>query len=388
VPVRWLDLESDPEAQELQRLIGEDRQAFPLLVFADGTMLEQPTTQEIAEKIGLRGHAEVPLYDVVIIGAGPSGLAAAVYAASEGLKTVVVEREAAGGQAGTSSRIENYLGFPSGVSGSDLARRAITQARRFGAEFLLTHEVVGIADHQGVISVKLSDNAEIRAHSLIIATGVAYRRLEIPGAEELTGRGVYYGAAISEASSIQGEDVYIVGGANSAGQAAIYFANVARSVTMLVRGTALSSSMSHYLIERIEQTPNIHLRFSTAVAEVAGGENLETIVLQNTGTRETETIAASALFVFIGAVPFTGWLDGCVARDERGFVLTGQDIPAEGRIPGWTVDRDPFLLETSIPGVFAVGDVRHGSGKRVATAVGEGSMAVMSIWQYRAHNGL
>lgn len=388
VPFQWLDLASNPEALQLQTLINAEDMQFPVLVFPDGTILEQPSLQQIAEKIGLRGHAEVPLYDLIIIGGGPAGLAAAVYGASEGLKTVIVEREAAGGQAGMSSRIENYLGFPTGLSGSDLARRAMTQARRFGTEFLLTHEVVSLADHEGIISVTLSDGSEIRAHSLVIATGVSYRRLGVPGSDRLTGRGVYYGAAMVEASSIKGEDVYIVGGANSAGQAAIYFADVARSVTMLVRGTALAASMSHYLIEHIERTPNIKLRFQTEIAEVHGDERLESLTMKNAATGETETVPASALFVFIGASPRTEWLDGCLARDERGFILTGPDLVADGRPRNWKLARDPLLLETNIPGVFAAGDVRHGSGKRVATAVGEGAMAVMSIWQYRAQAGL
>jgi thioredoxin reductase (NADPH) len=388
VPYHWLDLESDPEAQQLDTLIGGDGHHYPMVIFADGSMLEQPSTAEIAERIGLRGHADVPLYDVVIVGAGPAGLAAAVYGASEGLKTLVVEREAAGGQAGTSSRIENYLGFPSGLSGGDLARRAITQAKRFGAEFLLTHEVTKLEDHHGVISLTLDDGSELRAHSVIIATGVAYRRLNTPGVDRLTGRGVYYGAAVSEASSVRGEDIFIVGGANSAGQAAIYFANVASNVTMLVRGPGLSASMSHYLIERIESTPNIHLRVCTTVEEVTGEDNLEALVLNNTINGEREVVPASALFVFIGASPFTEWLAGSVERDDRGFVLTGQELEHRDKVQARFGERKPYLLETSIPGVFAVGDVRHGSGKRVATAVGEGAMAVMSIWQYREVAGL
>ncbi|HWV35848.1 MAG TPA: NAD(P)/FAD-dependent oxidoreductase, partial [Thermomicrobiales bacterium] len=253
---------------------------------------------------------------------------------------------------------------------------------------LLTHEVVSLADHEGILGVTLTDGSEIRSHSLVIATGVSYRRLAVPGSDLLTGRGVYYGAAMVEASSIQGEDVYIVGGANSAGQAAIYFADVARSVTMLVRGTALSASMSQYLIEHIERTPNIVLRFQSEIAEVRGDERLESLVLKNSSTGDVETVAASALFVFIGASPRTEWLDGCVARDEKGFILTGPDLVANGRPRNWKLSRDPLLLETNIPGVFAAGDVRHGSGKRVATAVGEGAMAVMSIWQYRAQAGL
>ncbi len=388
VPYQWLDLATDPNAQATLELLRIEATNCPILIFPDGSVMQRPSVQEIAEKVGLRGHSEVPLYDVIIIGAGPAGLAAAVYAASEGLKTVLVEREATGGQAGMSSRIENYLGFPAGLSGGDLARRAMIQAQRFGAEFLLTHEVVALEDHDGVLGVTLSDGSELRAHSLIVATGVEYRRLQIPGVDQLTGRGVYYGAAMSEASSIRGEDVFIVGGANSAGQAAIYFSDVARSVTMLVRGPALSSTMSHYLVERIERTPNIHLRFNTTVDEVIGNEHLESLVVRDTTSDESETVSASALFVFIGALPRTEWLDGRVLRDEKGFVLTGPEVMVDGRPRTWRFERDPYLLETNIPGVFAVGDVRHGSGKRVATAVGEGAMAVMSIWQYRAQAGL
>lgn len=388
VPYRWLDIATDREAQELLDLANADPERCPILVFPDGSILVQPTTEQIAEKAGLRGTAEVPLYDVAIIGAGPAGLGAAVYAASEGLKTVLVEREAAGGQAGMSSRIENYLGFPNGLSGGELSRRAMTQARRFGAEFLLTHEVVSLDPREGVISISMSDGSDIRAHSVILASGVSYRRLGVPGADTLTGRGIYYGAAMSEASSVKGEDIHIVGGANSAGQAALFFASHARSVNMLVRGQGLSDSMSHYLAERIEATPNIHLRFNTTVEEAIGKDHLERIVVRDRASDAVMTIPACALFVFIGASPRTDWLDGRVARDERGFILTGPDVMEGPRSHGWPLERDPFLLETSVPGVFAAGDVRHGSGKRVATAVGEGAMAVMSIWQYRAKNGL
>lgn len=388
VPYRWLDIATDREAQELLELANADPERCPILVFPDGSILVQPTTEQIAEKAGLRGTAEVPLYDVAIIGAGPAGLGAAVYAASEGLKTVLVEREAAGGQAGMSSRIENYLGFPNGLSGGELSRRAMTQARRFGAEFLLTHEVVSLDPREGVISISMSDGSDIRAHSVILASGVSYRRLGVPGADTLTGRGIYYGAAMSEASSVNGEDIHIVGGANSAGQAALFFASHARSVNMLVRGQGLSDSMSHYLAERIEATPNIHLRFNTTVEEAIGKDHLERIVVRDRASDAVMTIPACALFVFIGASPRTDWLDGRVARDERGFILTGPDVMEGPRSHGWPLERDPFLLETSVPGVFAAGDVRHGSGKRVATAVGEGAMAVMSIWQYRAKNGL
>lgn len=387
VPFRWMDVENDADARDVLALTGNEGSACPVLVYADGTVQVNPTLQEIAEKVGLRGKAEVPVYDLIIVGAGPAGLAAAVYGASEGLKTVVVEREAAGGQAGMSSRIENYLGFPAGLSGGDLSRRAMIQARRFGAAFLLTQEVSALHDHEGVIGVTLSDGTELRGLSVIIATGVSYRRLDAPGMTELTGRGVYYGAATTETSSVRGEDIFIVGGANSAGQAAMHFSTVARSVTLLVRGSALSARMSHYLSERIENTSNIHIRYHTAVNEVIGTEHLESIVLRDTESGETETVPAAALFVFIGAQPHTAWLDGQVARDDKGFILTGLDAAAASPRDGHA-GRDPYLLETSIPGVFAAGDVRHGSGKRVATAVGEGATAVISVWQHRSKFGL
>ncbi len=388
VPYRWLDLASDPEAAELLELTGVRSNQCPVLIFSDGDVLTQPTNEQIAEKVGLRGTIEVPLYDLIIIGGGPAGLAAAVYGASEGLSTLIVEREAAGGQAGQSSRIENYLGFPSGLSGADLSRRAMTQARRFGAEFLLTHEVTGIRNHVGVVGVTLSDGTEVRAHSAIIATGVSYRLLDAPGVASLTGRGVYYGAAVSETASVRGEDVFIIGAANSAGQAAIYLSNVARCVTVLVRGATLSASMSHYLAERIEATPNIDLRYQTTVEEVRGNDHLEEVVLRNSETGEVQAEDAQALFVFIGAAPRTEWLGDSVARDERGFILTGPDVLSRAGARVWREDRDPYLLETSIPGVFAAGDVRLGSAKRVATAVGEGATAVLSVWQYRAAKGL
>ncbi|MBA2364757.1 MAG: FAD-dependent oxidoreductase [Chloroflexia bacterium] len=387
VPYKWMDLASDPEAMELLELTGNASRLCPILIFPDGQILEQPTNQQIAEKAGIRGHAEVPLYDLIIIGAGPAGLAAAVYGASEGLSTLIIEREATGGQAGQSTRIENYLGFPSGLSGAELSRRASTQARRFGAEFLLTQEVVSIADHAGVIGVSLSDGTELGGHSVIIATGVSYRRLQVPGADQLTGKGIYYGAAASETSSVRGESIHIIGAANSAGQAAIHFATVAQSVTMLVRGNVLSSGMSHYLAERIEATPNINIRYHSTIDEVCGSEHLEQVVLRDTDSGERQVEPANALFVFIGAAPRTEWLDGRVARDEKGFILTGPDVLAHGA-KDWRFDRDPYLMETSIPGVFAAGDVRLGSGKRVATAVGEGATAVISIWQYRANMGL
>jgi thioredoxin reductase (NADPH) len=388
VPFRWFNVETDPESAELLELASPNAKSFPVVIFPDGSVRECPTNEEIAAQLGLRGHAEVPLYDLAIVGAGPSGLAAAVYGASEGLNTIILEREAAGGQAGTSSRIENYLGFPSGLSGADLARRALTQARRFGADLLLTQTTCGLSVLDGSLGLKLSDDSEVRAHSIILATGVSYRRLDAPGIESLTGRGVYYGAAAVDVRSLDDSDVFIVGGANSAGQAAIFFAARAKSVTMIVRGTTLSASMSHYLLERIERTENIHVLYRTAVDEAIGDEHLEALRLKNADSGQSTEVPASGLFVFIGALPHTDWLDGTVMRDERGFLLTGPDLLAAGRPKTWHLERDPFLLETSVPGVFAAGDVRYGSGKRVATAVGEGATAVMSIWQYRQSVGL
>lgn len=388
VPFCWLDAASDPKAAELLALACPPGATLPVVIFPDGMILQSPSTQELAEKIGLRGHAEVAIYDLLVVGAGPAGLAAAVYGASEGLRTAVLERHAPGGQAGTSSLIENYLGFPSGLSGADLARRALTQAQRFGAELLLTHDVVGLNVREGSVAVVTGDGTEIGATSLVITTGVSYRRLDVPGADELTGLGVYYGAAAVDAAALAGDDVFLVGGANSAGQAAIYFADRARSVTMLIRGGSLSATMSNYLIERIERTPNIRLRFHTTVEQVIGTEHLREIVLKDGGTGGMETVPADGLFVFIGAQPRTDWLAGCIARDGHGFVLTGPDVSPEERRATWRLDREPYLLETSVPGVFAAGDVRHGSGKRVSAAVGEGSMAVMSVWQQRAHAGI
>ena len=384
VPYRWLDVETDPEAQQTIAAEGAEGGALPLLVFADGTRLEGPTLAEVAETVGLSSQAKRPFYDLIIAGGGPSGLAAAVYGASEGLSTVMVEREAPGGQAGQSSRIENYLGFPVGLSGTDLARRAVAQATRFGVEILTPQEVCGLRVEDAYRYVTLADGTELSCHALIIATGVSYRRLEAPGVERLTGAGIYYGAAQTEAAACQDEEVYIVGGANSAGQAAMYFARYARRVTMLVRGADLSAGMSHYLIEQIEGTPNIRVRTHSSVAEAHGGESLEELTLADTATGQTERVPANALFVFIGAQPRTDWLEGIVARDKRGFVLSGPDVPRDehGRIAGWPTDRDPYLMETSVPGVFVAGDVRASSVKRVASGVGEGAIAVSFVHQY------
>jgi thioredoxin reductase (NADPH) len=383
VPYQWLDIESSEEAQQLVDFAACDRLQLPLVLFTDGSSLLQPTNIQVAEKIGLQTQAGNPFYDLIIVGGGPAGLAAAVYGASEGLDTVMIEREAPGGQAGTSSRIENYLGFPVGLSGADLARRAVTQARRFGVEILTPQEVKGIRVEDPYRFVQLPDGSEISCHALILALGVSWKRLDVPGLEKLTGAGVYYGAAQTEAISCQGEEVYIIGGANSAGQAAMYFSKYASQVTILVRGESLTKSMSQYLIDQINETPNIKVMVHSSVIEAKGETSLEAISIANSQTGETQTVAATSLFIFIGAVPRTDWLNGVIERDSRGFILTGQDLKHGGVRPkGWTLERDPFLLETNIPGVFAVGDVRHNSIKRVASGVGEGSICVQFVHQY------
>jgi thioredoxin reductase (NADPH) len=394
VPYQWLDLDKEDEARHLLDLVGSDPDDpgapddGPLLVFPDGSVLRRPTPEGIADHLGLRGSLDVPLYDLVIVGGGPAGLGAAVYATSEGLRTALVERETTGGQAGMSSRIENYLGFPSGLTGADLARRATTQARRFGTQMLLTREAVALSESAGSLGISLADGGGVRAHCVLVCTGVSYRQLNVPGAQDLIGRGVYYGAGLSEVASVRGEDVVVVGGANSAGQAAIHFARVAGKVTMLVRAPSLEKSMSQYLVEQVQGLPNIAVRTRCTVAAVTGQEHLEGIEVLDHRTGERSTEAATSLFVFIGAQPRTDWLQGRLDSDDSGFLLTGADLDTHGRRKAWRLGRDPLLLETSVPGVFAAGDVRHGSGKRVATAVGEGAAAVMAVWQYRASVGL
>jgi thioredoxin reductase (NADPH) len=386
VPYEWLDIEQSKVGQELADYASCDRLQLPLVLFADGSKLLQPSPQQIAERIGLQLQAEKPFYDLAIVGAGPAGLAAAVYGASEGLRTVAIEREAPGGQAGTSSRIENYLGFPVGLSGGDLARRAVTQAKRFGVEILTPQEVAGVRLQDPYRTLILANGSEINCHALILALGVSWRRLNIPGIDRLTGAGVYYGAAQTEALSCQNEEVYIVGGANSAGQAAMYFAKYARKVIMLVRGESLTASMSQYLIDQIDAMPNIEVRVKVNVVEVKGETNLNAIAIANAVTGETEVVSAKYLFIFIGAQPRTDWLEGIVDRDDKGFILTGADLPTENRYPkDWKLDRDPFLLETNVPGIFAVGDVRHNSIKRVASSVGEGSICVQFVHRYLAN---
>ena len=358
---------------------------LPLVIFPDGTHMEEPSSSELAEKIGLKTRAEMPFYDLIIIGGGPAGLAAAVYGASEGLSTLLIERQAPGGQAGMSSNIENYLGFPSGLTGGNLARRAVTQAIRFGAEILTPQEVVGIRVDDPYRIVKVKDGTEISCHALIIACGVSYRNLDgVKGMEKLTGAGVYYGASMVDALSCKGEDVFMVGGANSAGQAAIHFAKYAKTVTLLVRGDSLNKSMSSYLVHQINETANIHVLLNSKVTEVHGENRLESITITNSQTGQLQTVPTSGLYIFIGAVPHTDGAAGLIERDANGFILTGPDLIQNGhkRPQGWTLDRQPFLLETNVPGIFAIGDVRHGSTKRVAAGVGEGSIAVQLVHQY------
>jgi len=386
VPYQWIDVEgaaNDPETKRLLEALGPDASNLPVVLFSDGTKLLNGVPAEVAQKVGFRTRAETTFYDLAIVGGGPAGLAAAVYGASEGLHTVMVEREAPGGQAGMSSRIENYLGFPAGLSGGDLTRRAVVQARRFGVEILAPQEAVGVRTEGPYRIIKLADGNEISCHALMIATGVQWRRLEAPGIDQLQGAGVYYGGGATEALSCKGEVVYVVGGANSAGQAAMNFAKYAERVVMLVRGDSLASTMSQYLIDQIKETPNIQLWTHASIAEVHGETHLEEISVLCTDTGKVERVPASSMFIFIGALPRTDWLAGVIERDERGFLLTGADLMQGGERPnGWALDRDPFLLETNVPGIFAVGDVRHGSVKRVASGVGEGSVAVQFIHQY------
>jgi len=386
VPYQWIDVEgsaNDPETKRLVEALGADASNLPVVLFADGTRLLDGVPAEVAQKVGLRTRAETSFYDLAIVGGGPAGLAAAVYGASEGLHTVMVEREAPGGQAGMSSRIENYLGFPAGLSGNDLARRAVVQAKRFGVEILSPQEAVGVRIEGPYRIIKLADGNEISCHALMIASGVQWRRLEAPGVDRLQGAGVYYGGGATEALSCKGEIIYVIGGANSAGQAAMNFAKYAERVVILVRGDSLSSTMSQYLIDQIKETPNIQLWTHASVAEVHGETHLEEISVLCSDTSKVERVPASAMFIFIGALPRTDWLTSTVERDERGFLLTGPDLMRGGERPkGWSLDRDPFLLETNVPGIFAVGDVRHGSVKRVASGVGEGSVAVQFIHQY------
>jgi thioredoxin reductase (NADPH) len=383
IPYQWLDIEKEIEVESLLQSVHAGHDQLPVVVFSDGSFLIQPTTFQMAEKVGFRMKAEQPLYDLIVIGAGPAGLAAAVYGGSEGLKTVLVEREAPGGQAGMSSRIENYLGFPAGLSGQDLARRALTQAQRFGVELLNPQEAVSLQVSGPTRIVKLADGSELSGKTVLITTGVSYRTLNVPGMSQLTGAGVYYGAGMTEAFASKGEDVYIIGGANSAGQAAVYFARYARQVTMLVRSDSLTATMSYYLIERLKETSNIVVETSVEVTEVQGTSRLESLVLQHAKTKDCRTVPAQSLFILIGAQPHTDWLGESVLRDEHGFIFSGPDLVRDGCLPPtWPLERAPYLFETSVPGIFVAGDARHGSIKRVASGVGEGTIAEKMIERY------
>jgi thioredoxin reductase (NADPH) len=382
VPYRWLDIAGNEEAAKLllERQLDPDK--LPVVLFADGSALVEPEPEVLASRVGLSIQAAQAFYDMVVVGAGPAGLAAAVYGASEGLRTLVIEPDAPGGQAGSTSRIENYLGFPSGITGADLGRRAHIQASRFGAEFL-TQRATGLRIDGQYRYVQLADGGEVSSHVVLLAPGVQYRKLAIPGADRLAGRGIYYGAALVEAVSCKDEEVYVVGGANSAGQAALHFAKYACKVTMLVRGPGLAATMSKYLIDEIERTSNVVLEPGTQVLEAYGEERLEALRLSGPGGENR--VVATSLFVFIGAAPGTGWLPPSILRDEHGFLLAGPDLRTNGKLPEqWREPREPFLLESSVPGVFVAGDVRHGSVKRVASAVGEGSIAVQFAHQYLA----
>ena len=384
VPYRWLDIERDQDAKRLLELAKAEVGDLPLVLVPDGETLRDPSSLELAGALGLRTRAEQPLYDLCIVGAGPAGLAAAVYAASEGLRTVVVERDAPGGQAGQSASIENYLGFPKGLSGADLTHRAVAQAARFGAEMVLARDVVGFESRGPVRAVRFDGMGDLEARSLLIATGVSYRRLQAPGLAELGPYGAYYGATASEASQCAGEDVYVVGAANSAGQAALNFARYAKRVVMIVRSTELEKSMSRYLIERIRNTDNIEVRLGSEVVGARGEGHLEYLTVADRATNTEEELATNWLFVYIGASPRTDWLGDEVSRDDNGFLITGNDLLTSEHAARWSLERSPYALETSVPGVFAAGDVRLDSMKRVASAVGEGAMAVYLIHRYLA----
>jgi thioredoxin reductase (NADPH) len=382
VSYRWYAAD-EPEGQRLLEAARADGRSLPVVITPDGEPLVEPTDAELAARVGLATSPSQEFYDLIVIGGGPAGLGAAVYGASEGLRTVLVEQLATGGQAGQSSRIENYLGFPDGVSGAQLTDRARRQATKFGAEVLTTREVTGLEVRGPARRVTFADGTFIDAHTVILATGVSYRKLDVPGLAELTGRGAYYGSALTEASACLGQDVYVVGGANSAGQAALYLSRFAKSVTLLVRGPSLEKSMSYYLIKRITDTPSISVRTCTEVIEAQGGDHLESLTLRSTADDKTEAVGAQWLYLFIGAEPLTDWLDGVVVRDARGFVVAGPDLSDGGQRPGgWPLDRMPYHLETSVPGVFVAGDARAESAKRVASAVGEGAMAVMLVHRY------
>jgi thioredoxin reductase (NADPH) len=385
VPYQWMDVNTNEAARKLAEINNIDSSSFPVVFFEDGTFLKDPSLIDVARKIGLNPEVKKEVYDVVVIGAGPAGLAAAVYGASEGLKTLLVERRAPGGQAGTSSRIENYLGFPTGLSGAELSRRAITQATRFGAEFLVPHAVQDIREKDGYKKLILDDDSEIDTRAVVITTGVDYRKLETKGIEEFTGAGIYYGASNTEAGSCKDKEVYIVGGGNSAGQSAVYLSKFAKQVHIIIRRENLSSTMSSYLIDQIKNLPNIEIHARTEIAEAKGSDKLEQLLLQCIDSNETQWCPADALYIFIGAKPYTDWVGADIMKDSKGFIQTGIELKQQssfGKI--WKLNRDPYLLETSRPGIFAAGDVRTGAMNRVASAVGEGSMAISFVHKYLA----
>jgi thioredoxin reductase (NADPH) len=383
IPYQWLDIEQNAEARALVEAVNKGQRRLPVLFFPDGSTLIDPDITTLAEKVGLRTQATQPFYDLIVVGAGPAGLAGAVYGASEGLRTLLIDKETTGGQAGTSSRIENYLGFPNGLSGADLARRATAQATRLGAEILTAREVTQIRVDDPYRFVKLADGTELSCKALMIATGASLRTLEIPGIEALTGAGVYYGAALTEAAHYKGKPMFVVGGANSAGQGAMFFSRYASKVTMLVRGSSLQKDMSQYLIDQINCSENIDVRVRTSIFEAIGTDRLEALVIKDTDTGDIETVPAAALFVFIGAKPHSEFVADVVERNAAGFILTGPDLMRDGRRPkNWRLNRDPFMLETNVPGIFAVGDIRHDTTRRVASAVGQGSTAVSFVHQY------
>jgi thioredoxin reductase (NADPH) len=385
IPYRWYDIATNAEAKTLLEVNKLDITSLPVIIYDDGTCACEPTIRQIAEKIGLSPQIKNDIYDVVIIGAGPAGLAAAVYGSSEGLKTLLIERRAPGGQAGTSSRIENYLGFPAGLSGADLTRRAISQATRLGAEFLSPHSVKEIRQKDGYKTILLDDGPEILSRSVVITTGVDYRKLEVKGIENFTGAGVYYGAATTEASACKGKDVFVIGGGNSAGQAAMYLSKFARKVHIIIRRDDLTATMSAYLIHQIGHTANIEVLPNREIAEVSGHDCLEHLTLVNVKTQEQTTYEASALYIFIGAKPYTDWIHLDIIKNDKEFIETGRDLQTYDSFPKiWKHNRDPFLLETSCPGIFAAGDVRAGAMNRVASAVGEGSMAISFVHKYLA----